>query len=177
MDRPLTLRFRPDELAELGQLADAAGCSRAEIVRRHWRQRGSGSMAEMAETVAGIAALAVQIDERLSGLESRPSEPSAAPDLTPIVQRMERVERALGSLISAVERLYQPAGMTAPRTDPAPQPTAMPTGKKPAPIGGFSSWVREQPWAHNDETPPERARRLLPTYNAQFDPPHQLPGG
>ena len=44
MDRAMTVRFSADEMREIVKLASAAGVSQAELVRRHWRQRGSGSM-------------------------------------------------------------------------------------------------------------------------------------
>lgn len=168
----ITIRLSEADYNIVQTKARAVGATVTETARALLVSGGDGG-----SQAAALAEVFGAVIDRLEAIEQRPAEASTAPDLAPIAQRMERVERALGSLISAVERLYQPAGMTAPRTEPALQPTAIPTGKRPAPIGGFASWVRDQPWAHNDETPPERARRLLPTYNAQFDPPHQLPGG
>jgi hypothetical protein len=180
MDRPLTLRFPQPERAEIDQMAAAAGCSSAELIRRHWRQRGSVSLPEMNETLAGIGAVVVQLYERFEALEQRPAEPSAVPNLTPIEQRIERVERALNSLISAVERLYQTrtAAAHSPGVSAGDSATAseLPPGKKPAPPNGFWGWIEQQPYLGDDETKPQRSKRLIPVYNAQFHPEFK-PGG
>ncbi len=183
----VTIRLTEAEHHAIKAKAHAAGASVAETIRALIQHGGEGGA-----QVGAIAEVMTALLDRLEQLETRESEPPAQPDLMPIqrqlvafAEQQRRTESVLHNLLTAVEKLYQPPGVTTQRRlEPASQTAELPgakdtaaPGKRTAPVGGFTSWVREQPWAHNDETPQERARRLLPVYNAQFDPPHQLPGG
>lgn len=180
MDRAMTVRFGADEMREIVKLASAAGVSQAELVRRHWRQRGSGSMSDLVESVAAVIAAVEHLGERIGEIES--GREGAAADAVAIAGMIEEIRadqaattRVLGELVRGVERWHSPSAAAAPRAPAAPNSGA-PTGKRPAPAGGFVSWVSAQPFVNENEKPQERARRLIPAYNAQFDPPYAPPG-
>lgn len=169
MDRPLTIRLTAAELHELSQMADAAGCSKAELIRRHWRQRAGASLSEIAEMLAGVAALIVQVDERLIALESHSAETREPVADGAVLSRIETLEanteRTLSALVRAVEKLYQAhaAPMSSVRV---PDTSSAPSSPPPS----YISWQAQLPKI-DSETPQERAARLHPQYVAKFGEP------
>lgn len=180
MDQGFTVRFSADEMREITAAASAAGIGKAEIIRRLWRARGAGSVAELSESVSAIAAAVEHLGERLDGIEA--VRESTAIDVSPIAGMVEQIRadqaattRVLGELVRGVERWHSPSAGAAPRAPSVPS-SAMPAGKRPAPAGGFTTWVTSQAFASESEKPHERAARLIPVYNSQFEPPYNPPG-
>lgn len=118
MDMPLTVRFEREEIREIDEAAKALGVSRAEVVRRAWRNKSGARNEEMSELLAAIAATVSELAERQT------EGPNVAVDISPALKQIEllanaqaRTERAISSLIDAVEKLQNRSGYS----DPAPQ--------------------------------------------------------
>lgn len=112
----ITIRFSEIEFQTVQARAAAAKTTVSEVVRALAVSGGSGANTEgLAEAIAGTL---TSIAERIELLETEGA--GAAVDLSPALQKIEelaasqaRTERAIGSLIDAVEKLQNSAGYRA----------------------------------------------------------------
>lgn len=151
MDMPLTVRFEREEIREIDEAAKALGVSRAEVVRRVWRNKSGARNEEMHELLAVIAATVSELSERQT------EGANVAVDLSPAMRQFEilanaqaRTERAISSLIDAIEKLQNRSGYR----DPAqqnfgsqPQPTQHQNRPQatPATSMSFTAWKMANP--------------------------------
>lgn len=171
MNKPLTVRFEREELDEIDRAAKALNVSQAEVVRRVWRNKSGARNEEVHELLAAVAATVSELADR------QPEGAGAAADLTPALQKIEalaasqaRTERAIGSLIDAVEKLQNSAGyrpqslqqnMPA-STQNREQPTAQ---NQSAANMTFTSWKIANP-IRDGESPSEFNARARAEYVA-----------
>lgn len=171
MNKPLTVRFERDELKEIDEASKALGVSQAEVIRRVWRNKSGAKTEEIHELLAAVAATVSELADR------QPEGKSAPLDLSPALQKIEalaaaqaRTERAIGSLIDAVEKLQNSAGY---RPQPSPQqaPTNSQTGAQTSQQTGsaanmtFTAWKMANPM-RDGETPAEFNARSRAEFTA-----------
>lgn len=169
----ITIRFSESEFQTVQARAAAAKTTVSEVVRALAVSGGSGANSEgLAEAIASTL---TSIAERIEAIESESG--SAATDLSSALQKIEalaasqaRTERAIGSLIDAVEKLQNSAGY---RPQPSPQnvPTNSQTGAQTSQQTGsaasmsFTAWKLANP-LRDGESPAEFNARARAEYVA-----------
>lgn len=161
----ITIRFSESEFQTVQARAAAAKTTVSEVVRALAVSGGSGANSEgLAEAIASTL---TSIAERIEAIESESG--GAATDLSSALQKIEalaasqaRTERAIGSLIDAVEKLQNSAGY---RPQPSPQnvPTNSQTGS--AASMSFTAWKLANP-LRDGESPAEFNARARAEYVA-----------
>jgi hypothetical protein len=168
-DHRITIRLTEAEFNSLRDKARIAGISVAETARSFISVGGEGgaNVGQLAEVLGAVI-------DRLEALESRPADTGQPVADGAVLARIEALEasteRTLSHLIRAVEKLYSAPASPSPSirvldTNSPPSTAARPQYKDPA----FARWVETQAYISNDETKPERARRLRPIFEEMWE--------